>query len=62
MVLAYLWHAFLEFCEERGLLDEWLKKHPRLRHGVFLTGSVLLLAPAAYYGSVLFDVLNPALI
>ena len=62
MVMAYLWHAFLEFCEERGLFDRWLKKHPRLRHGLFLTGSVLLLVPAIYYASDLLDALNSTVI
>jgi hypothetical protein len=59
MIAAYLWHALLEFLEEQGLLDKWLKDHPQLRRDLFAVGAVLLLFPAAYYGSELHDLLHP---
>ena len=59
MVITYLWHALLEFLEEQGILDEWLKNHPILRRNLFAVGAILLLIPAAYYGSELHNALYP---
>lgn len=59
MIIVYLWHALLEFLEEQGILEKWLKDHPTFRRDLFAVGAILLLIPAAYYGSELHNALHP---